>query len=295
MEPALQTACSAAATVRRQVAIEANLHVAQDTYRLRIHSPEIAQQAVPGQFVMVRLSDCDDPLLGRPLAVYDVGLDEQGRPRTVDFLYRVVGRFTRRLALSPPEQAVDVWGPLGNGFPPLRCDHLIMVAGGIGQTPFLTLAKEHLGLQQFGHPPRSVPRVPRVTLCYGARTRDLLACVDDFAQIGVDVRVATDDGTAGHAGLVTEVLQDVLQAAGEPAPAGAARQVVCCGPEVMLQATSAACRAAGVPCWVSLETPMACGIGICFTCVAKIRQGEGWDYCRTCVEGPVFRAEDVVW
>jgi dihydroorotate dehydrogenase electron transfer subunit len=197
------------------------------------------------------------------------------------------------LAQYQPGQGVDVWGPLGNGFPALRCSHLIMVAGGIGQTPFLVLAKEHLGHQQFGTPPRVVPRVARVTLCFGARTRDLLACVDDFAAAGVDVRLATDDGTAGHQGLVTEVLRDVLQERIER-PQGE-RQVVCCGPEAMLRVASAECQRQEVSCLVSLETPMACGVGICFTCVAKIRQGDGWDYRRTCVEGPVFNAADVVW
>ncbi len=293
MEPALPATHYADAAVCRQVVVEANLPVAQEAYRLRIRCREIAQRAVPGQFVMVRLRGVDDPLLGRPLAVYDVRPNAQGQPETVDFLYHVAGRFTQRLAHSQPSQGIDVWGPLGNGFPPLRCDHLIMVAGGIGQTPFLTLAREHLGLQQFGDPPRIVPRVGRVTLCYGARTRALLACVEDFAGVGVEVRVATDDGTAGHGGLVTQLLHDLLQ---EPAgrPAGAL-QVVGCGPEAMLRAISAVSQAWNVPCLVSLETPMACGIGICFTCVAKIRQGETWDYRRTCVEGPVFRAEDVIW
>ncbi|MCU0960038.1 MAG: dihydroorotate dehydrogenase electron transfer subunit [Pirellulaceae bacterium] len=293
MIPALHATHYADAAVRRQVVVEANLPVAQDTYRLRIRCREIAQQAVPGQFVMVRLSGCDDPLLGRPLAVYDVLSDSAGRPETIDFLYHVVGRFTRRLAQYQPGQGVDVWGPLGNGFPPLTCAHLIMVAGGIGQTPFLVLAKEHLGQQRFGTPPRVVPRVTRVTLCYGARTRDLLAGVDDFVGAGIAVRLATDDGSAGYPGLVTEVLRDVLEeTAGRT---DSEQQVVCCGPEAMLRAASAACQARGVPCLVSLETPMACGLGICFTCVAKIRQGDGWDYRRTCVEGPVFDAADVVW
>lgn len=292
MTAALHVPQYADAAVCRQVVVEANLPVAQDTYRLRIRCREIAQQAVPGQFVMVRLSGCDDPLLARPLALYDVFPESAGRPEIIDFLYHVVGRFTRRLAQYQPGQSLTLWGPLGNGFPPLECAHLIMVAGGIGQTPFLVLAKEHLGQQRFGKPPRVVPRVTRVTLCYGARTRDRLACVDDFVEAGVAVRVATDDGTAGHPGLVTEVLRDVLQ---ESCGRADSPLVVCCGPEAMLRVASATCQARGVPCLVSLETPMACGLGICFTCVAKIRQGDGWDYRRTCVEGPVFNAADVVW
>ncbi len=281
------------AAVPRHVVVETNLPVARATYRLRVRCHEIAQRVVPGQFVMMRLSDGDDPLLGRPLAVYDVQPDATGRPEAIEVLYHVLGRFTRRLAHYQPGQGIDVWGPLGNGFPALDCRHLIMVAGGIGQTPFFLLAKEHLGQQRFGTPPRAASRAARVTLCFGARTRDLLAGVDDFAAAGVEVRLATDDGTVGHAGLVTEVLRDLLQ---EPeARSAEGRQVVCCGPEPMLRAASAACQQQGVPCLVSLETPMACGIGICFTCVAKIRQGDAWDYRRTCVEGPVFNAQDVIW
>ena len=127
---------------------------------------------------MVRLSGCNDPLIGRPLAVYDVVPDAAGA--SLDLIYHVKGRFTTRLARAEPGQLVDLWGPLGNGFPVLPCSHLVMVAGGVGQTPFLTLAKEHLGRQSFGCPPRPAVPVPQVTLCFGAQTREFLAGVDDF-------------------------------------------------------------------------------------------------------------------
>src|SRR6185295_13036469 len=104
-------------------------------------------------------------------------------------------------------QALEVWGPLGNGFPPTPAEHLLMVAGGIGQTPFLALARESLGQRSYGDPSRAVPQASRVTLCYGARTKELLAGVEDFAALGVDVRISTDDGTAGQQGLVTQLLE----------------------------------------------------------------------------------------
>ena len=174
-----------------------------------------------------------------------------------------------------------------------------MVAGGIGQTPFLALGKEALGVAAYGG--RQPTVIPKATLCYGVRTADLLAGEDDFRGAGIDLRVASDDGSLGHHGLVTELLANVLAETTATSP-----HVVCCGPEPMMEATAGVCAERGVPCQVSLETPMACGIGICFSCVAKVRlppedgpEGDGaegdWDYKRTCVEGPVFNAEKIVW
>jgi dihydroorotate dehydrogenase electron transfer subunit len=180
---------------------------------------------------------------------------------------------------------------LGNGFPPLATNHVIMVAGGIGQTPFFALAQEYLGRRQYGDPPRSMPRARKATLCYGVRSADLLAGVPDFLSTGMDVRVSSDDGSTGHHGLVTEILEQALDESRDND-----RLVICCGPEPMMKAVAEICQDWKVHCLASLETPMACGIGICFSCVAKVRQDDGdWDWKRTCVEGPVFDAETIVW
>ncbi|MBN1908987.1 MAG: dihydroorotate dehydrogenase electron transfer subunit [Pirellulales bacterium] len=268
-----------------------NVQLARDTYRVRLRCPEIAQAVVPGQFVMLRLPGSNDPLLGRPLAVYDVLADKADGAWGIDVVYLVVGQMTGRLAGLAAGSLLEAWGPLGNGFPPLPAEHLILVAGGIGQTPFLMLAEEALGRRRFGNPPRKTPLADRVTFCYGARSKDYLAGVEDFQRAGVDVRLATDDGSAGHHSLVTELIAPAVEQSGP-----AVRRIVCCGPEAMMEATAAEARRLGVPCQVSLETPMACGIGICFSCVARIRDASGnWDYRRTCVEGPVFDADDVVF
>jgi dihydroorotate dehydrogenase electron transfer subunit len=268
--------------------VEENVPLARDTYRLRFACPEIARRIVPGQFVMLRLADCNDPLLGRPLALYDVVPDAAGKPHFLDIVYLTVGKMTRLLPEFLAGSRLEVWGPLGNGFPLTPTEHLVMVAGGIGQTPFLTLAREYLGRHVYGDPPRQTPRAKQVTLCYGARSREYLACVEDFRQLGVDVQLSTDDGSLGHRGLVTELIRPVV----ESSP-GTCR-IVCCGPEAMMEATAAIAAKLELPCQVSLESPMACGIGICFSCVKKIRDATGgWDYRRTCVEGPVFEAGDV--
>ncbi|WP_425618476.1 dihydroorotate dehydrogenase electron transfer subunit [Anatilimnocola sp. NA78] len=278
------------AAVQRSVEIVENVELARDTWRVRFRFPELAAKVTPGQFVMLRLAGFNDPLLGRPLAMYDVHNDANGQPSDVDVVYLVKGKLTSRLYHLQPGQRLDVWGPLGNGFQPTATDHLIMVAGGIGQTPFLALAKEYLGLRSFGLPPRSVKPAQRVTFCYGARNQAYFAGVEDFAAIGVDVRLATDDGSRGKRGLVTDLVREVLaEGRGQP-------RIVCCGPEPMMEAVSHVAEAADVPCQVSLETPMACGVGICFTCVARVKDEHGeWDYRRTCVEGPVFDSACIAW
>ena len=267
-----------------------NVELARDTWRVRFRFPELARRVMPGQFVMLRLAGFNDPLLGRPLAMYDVIAGPDGQPRDVDVVYLVKGKLTSRLCNFLPGQSLEVWGPLGNGFLPTPTEHLIMVAGGIGQTPFLALAKEYLGHTRYGIAQREVPRARRVTFCYGARTKDYFAGVNDFVSLGVNVRLATDDGSHGRKGFVTDLLRDILKE-----NAGAPR-IVCCGPEPMMEAVSHIAAEHQVPCQVSLETPMACGVGICFTCVARIKDEHGEsDYRRTCVEGPVFDAECIEW
>jgi dihydroorotate dehydrogenase electron transfer subunit len=290
VNPLAATYCADAALHLKAAVIE-NVAVARDTYRLRLACPELARRIVPGQFVMIRLAGSDDPLLARPLALYDTWFDESGAVAGIDVVYLVLGRMTRRLAGVQAGQTLEMWGPLGNGFTPRAVDRLIMVAGGIGQTPFLALGREALGGRQYGSPALIAPRVVQVTLCYGVRTRELLAGENDFRGAGIDLRISSDDGSVGHHGLVTELLTAALDEC-----AGASCQVVCCGPERMMEAVAELTATRGVPCEVSLETPMACGIGICFSCVAKVRQPDGtWDYKRTCVEGPVFDAAKIVW
>lgn len=271
-----------------------NVRLASGTYRVRLEAPELARRIAPGQFLMLRLAGTSDPLLGRPLALYDTWLDADGMPRGIDVVYLVVGRMTSRLAQVKAGDVIEAWGPLGNGFSTEPVDHLIMVAGGIGQTPFLALGREALGGRDYGDSGRRPLRAKRATLCYGVRTVDLLAGVDDFRAAGIDVRVSSDDGSVGRRGLVTETLGELLdEAAANP---GSTIRIACCGPERMMEAVANLAVQRGVACEVSLETPMACGIGICFSCVVKVRQPDGeWDYKRTCVEGPVFSAEKIEW
>ncbi|HEY1783932.1 MAG TPA: dihydroorotate dehydrogenase electron transfer subunit [Pirellulales bacterium] len=282
-------ACYADHAAVEQVTLLENVRLARDTFRLRFHAPKIARRILPGQFLMVRLAAGSDPLLARPLALYDTVLDGHGEPVGIDIVYLIVGKLTGALARLSAGERLTVWGPLGNGFSPRPTKHLLMVAGGIGQTPFLALARWYLEQRRYGDPVSAPPQAGRVTLCYGARSADYLAGVGDFSALGVDVRTSTDDGSAGHHGLVTDLVEPLLAESREA-------HVVCCGPEPMMHAVAEQCSRRKVPCEVSLETPMACGLGICFSCVTRLRDETGeWDYRRTCVEGPVFDATRIVW
>jgi dihydroorotate dehydrogenase electron transfer subunit len=273
-----------------QTEIVSQHQIARDTWQVRVRAPEMARTARPGQFFMVRLAHCNDPLIGRALALFDMHRDHHGNPSDISMVYVVKGKFTQALARCHPADQVELWGPLGNAFSTARCEHLVLVAGGVGITPMLTLASAALGSEDFGTPVGSSGFADRVSLCYGARTAEYLAGLDSFTACGVEVHVATEDGTLGHRGRVTEVLTHLLQRSNEQL------RIACCGPEPMMEAVAEVAHSFHVPCEVSLETPMACGIGICFTCVARIRQEDGsWDYRRTCVEGPIFPAERIAW
>ena len=276
------------------VPVVAHRPIAERTWRIRIESPALAAAALPGQFAMLRLPGRTDPLLARPLAVYDVFPGPDGRPRYLDFVYAVHGRFTTALAGLPAGVELAVWGPLGNGFDPPPVGHLVLVAGGIGQTALLALARERSGQVRYGSPARVRPTVERITFCWGGRTAAVFGDVADFEAAGCEVRLATLDGTTGLRGTVVDLL-DALAADGTLGAAGTLR-VATCGPDPMMAAVASWTSAHGIPCDASLETPMACGVGICFTCVAPIRDADGgWDYRRTCVEGPVFDAAQIVW
>ena len=264
--------------------------IAKDTWQLTVEAPELARRTVPGQFFMVRIAGRNDPLIGRALAMYDRHLDTDGQPMAVSVVYTVKGKFTQALSQCGVGEQVEFWGPLGNGFSTEPTEHFILAAGGVGQTPMLTLASAALGKSQFGTPAQPNGYAKRVTLCYGARAKEYLAGVSDFEAACTQVRIATDDGSYGHHGRVTDLLQSILR------ESNANCRIACCGPEPMMESVSELALEHGVPCEVSLETPMACGIGICFTCVAKIKQTEGeWDYQRTCIEGPVFDATRIIW
>jgi dihydroorotate dehydrogenase electron transfer subunit len=299
-----------ARAVCRLVPILENIPIARDTYRLRLGDAAMARTIRPGQFVMIRPGPegATDPLLGRPLALYEVVRDPAGTATAFDVVYLVLGRGTAALSQRRAGERVTVWGPLGNGFGPPPAGPVVFVAGGIGQTPFLALGRWWLGQAGYGDASSALQwqdgpgnqaresalssetRATAITLLYGVRTAALLAGIDDFRRAGFEVELATDDGTAGHHGFVTERLARRLERGDRPA------RIVACGPPAMLATVAEIAHHYNVPCEVSLENHMACGFGVCFSCVAPIRQADGsTDLRRVCVEGPVVAADVVDW
>jgi dihydroorotate dehydrogenase electron transfer subunit len=273
-----------------------NVELAHATYRLRLACPGIGQRIKPGQFFMLRPQKYNDPLLGRPFALYDTVVQysgEAGQDEVIgfDLGYHIVGKMTSLMQTWKPGDVIDVWGPLGNGFPTIKVKHLACVGGGIGYTPFIAVTRQALGLRSYGINGDTDPRIEaeKVSFLYGSRSKSHSADLTDLTAMNVTPMIATDDGTLGYHGFVTDLLKQLLSSNDCP------DAVFCCGPEKMMHAVGKICAAANVSCWLSLESPMACGFGACFSCVAKIKQPDGtWDYRRTCIEGPVFPADLLV-
>ncbi|MBV9468820.1 MAG: dihydroorotate dehydrogenase electron transfer subunit [Abitibacteriaceae bacterium] len=245
-------------------------------YRLRLAAPEIAQTAKAGQYVHVlpRATHSFDPLLRRAFSIMRAAED------AIDILYRIEGRGTALLARRKAGETIDVLGPLGLPFAPLTT-HNILVGGGVGVPPLVLLAAQ------------AVPEV-RIQALIGARAATEIIGQEDFRDYDVPVEVATDDGSAGHQGLVTDLLERQLSQSGLT---GQGLTVFACGPLPMLRVVAAMSQRYKVPCQVSLEENMPCGVGVCNGCVVPVL-GAGDDYGnyrRICVDGPVLWANEVNW
>ncbi|MBS4021201.1 MAG: dihydroorotate dehydrogenase electron transfer subunit [Dethiobacter sp.] len=223
-------------------------------------------EAEPGQFVHVSVSETLDPLLRRPLSIHDCTED-----KTV-LLYRVCGRGTDLLSGKKPGEVLDVLGPLGNGFAVADSEEAVLVAGGIGIAPLFFLARI---LWRAGK---------KVHFFAGAKNSLELYLPEEIGKVATSVVLATDDGTAGHRGLVTEPASIALEETDAP--------VYCCGPPPMMREVVRLSARFKRDVFVSLEAQMACGVGACQGCVTAMR-ANGIDYSRICTDGPVFRGEDV--
>jgi dihydroorotate dehydrogenase electron transfer subunit len=258
--------------LQSKVKILGNLKLCEGYFKLKLFSRGIASAALPGQFVMLRISEAAVPLLRRPLGVHNVNL----KSGAVDLLYEVVGKGTELLSRKKPGEYIDILGPLGNGFdlrrPKVERIAPILVAGGMGVAPLVFLAEKL--------------KAKKCLVLIGARTKEQLLCVKDFARLGCKVKVATDNGSAGFKGRVTGLLKNELVAQ-------ACRQsmIYACGPEPMLKALSCLAENCNIPAQLSLEAHMSCGFGACLGCVVNTVNG----YKRVCKEGPVFLADQIVW
>ena len=234
-----------------------------------IECPDVAAKAVPGQFV--NLLPDGGFTLRRPISI--CGIDKTAG--TLRIVFEVRGKGTKALSELRAGDTVNMLAPLGNGFTlPGQDARVILVGGGIGTPPMLPLA-QYSGA--------------KAVVISGFRNQDAVILQDDFAAAGAKTILCTDDGSAGRFGLVTLPLEEEIKAE-KPA-------LICaCGPLPMLKATAALAGAYEIPCQVSLEERMGCGIGACLVCACRTTDSSGAEqYLHVCKNGPVFNAEEVVW
>ena len=248
-----------------------NSEIAAGYRRLALKAPGIAAAAAPGQFVHVRIPALEQTALRRPFSIYDAG------DGVLTLLYKTVGRGTAALAGAKPGEKVSVLGPLGHGFPAKCGGAALLVGGGFGVAPLYFLAKTLLAA---GH--------ADVALFVGGRTAGDLLELERFEALGVPVHAATNDGSAGVKGLVTDPLDDELIKLRQ---ANRSFEIFACGPDPMLKAVAMRATGTGSRGWISMDRHMVCGVGACYACIQKTVRGNS----RCCIEGPVFAAADLVW
>jgi len=255
-----------------------------DYWRLRLRIP-VQFEIRPGQFAMIRPRGQLEPILRRAMVFYRLRAEPDGLES--EFIYRVMGRGTSQLAQLRRADRVDLLGPLGNGF---TLDETIvagkevaLVSGGVGIPALYLLAEQLLARGITPH------------LFHGDRSSDVergLMCLHDFQELlgHRSVTGATEDGSYGERGFVTAPLEVALRtSAWRPAA------LYTCGPRPMMQRVAELAREFDIPAYVSLEAQMACGFGVCIACAERVKVNDQEKYVRVCCEGPVFRADEVVW
>ena len=259
----------------------ANRALSSDYNVLALDAPAIAAAAEPGQFVMLKANAGRDPLLRRPFSVFEILRDSSGTPTGLTVLSKRIGISTRLLFDARAGDRVACLGPLGRPFTIVDApSEGWMVAGGVGLAPFATLA-EMLRARQV-----------KTTLFYGARTGPELFYLDFFRRLGVDLVLTTEDGSVGERGRVVAPLERRLASRTAASPV----MIYACGPERMMAATAGAAAAHRVPCQVSVERIMGCGLGGCYSCVVPMRADHGgFHHVRSCIAGPVLAADQILW
>jgi dihydroorotate dehydrogenase electron transfer subunit len=311
--------------------VQAEVHSLQrlhgDYYLQRFTTSPLA--FAPGQFVMVKPSGSLDPFLPRAYSILRVHPHPGGRASAraglVEILYKVIGKGTTALSLLKRGDRVDLLGPLGSGYRvPPGATTALLVSGGIGVPPVVALAERLAGsrfrVQGSGREkrsrrsspisPQSSVLSPRKMVAFvGGKTRHDVLCLSDFRKARATVRVATEDGSLGHRGLVTDLLDSFLRSSVD----GERSSVYACGPHPMLEAVARLAEHYRVPCQLSLEADMACGFGACMGCVIPVHSSgftvhgkkqtmtyepstmNQTSYKLCCKDGPVFDAREIAW
>lgn len=250
--------------------VRQNIALTDTLWLMKVEVEEIGVQLQPGQFVHVQLPGMEGHILRRPFSVYYT----EDNNKVLAILYQVVGYGSAHMTTLNPGAVVSVMGPIGQGWSvPSNASKVLLVAGGVGGAPLYL----HAEALKAAHVDMDV--------VLGAQTEKALVVEDRYKTLlGKDLLIATDDGSKGRKGFCTEVVKDCVQAQNYD-------YVYCCGPEPMMRIVSELCLEAGLPTFISLEKRMACGIGACLSCIVETKQGRK----RSCVDGPVFDAAEVIW
>jgi dihydroorotate dehydrogenase electron transfer subunit len=249
-----------------------NDKLADGIFRLKLFCPEIASSCRPGQFVHIQCGTGRDFILRRPFSVH-----RQDGGGAFEILFQVIGKGTKVLSRAQPREEISVVGPIGHGFEIEKSVRNVMVvSGGIGVAPLIFLIDELLSEKK------------RVCTLMGAASKDKLLYAIDLKRLVRNLLVATDDGSQGQKGLVTDLMPQAIE---EFKP----ERVYACGPQGMLFQVASICKEYGRSAQVGLERLMGCGIGACLSCVCKTVENEKTSLKRVCVDGPVFDAESIVW
>jgi dihydroorotate dehydrogenase electron transfer subunit len=257
-----------------EVKIKANRRLTADFWRMEIEWPASLAEPSPGQFVMVRTRNSTVPLWRRPFGINDF-TKSRGLSRAF-LLYQVVGPTTRDMGGTEKGQMLDLLGPFGRGFDTDGQEHWL-VAGGRGIAPLFFLAR------------RLVDEDKVLRVMIGGCTKSHVLQAEELRRMGSPVELATEDGSLGRKGMVTDILEIGLR---RISTARRGRIVVsACGPDAMLRRVGSLADEFGVRARLSLDTLMACGQGYCQGCTVKTRSG----YSLCCCEGPVFEARELQW
>jgi dihydroorotate dehydrogenase electron transfer subunit len=257
-----------------------NEQLSPDTYRITLNAPEVTESAMPGQFVMIKASDeSGSPLIRRPLSIHQASADG-----SLQILFKKLGQGTSFLARRKKGEMLNVLGPLGKGFSiPANPAPICIIGGGIGVAPLFYLTQKIIQL---------AADIQEIKVLLGATTASELTPIErEFRDLGVEVHVSTDNGSAGHHGLVTDLLSSKLSAETK-------WNVLSCGPYPMLKGVVELCKTKKYPCQVSMETMMACGISACLGCAVRSSAqstNKVEPYLHVCKDGPVFQANELEW
>lgn len=254
--------------------ILSNEEILNSCFKMKLMAPKISENAKAGQFIELSCGQVNyAPLLKRPISIHNV------KENIVEIIYYVVGVGTDLLSKKQKGDFVEIVGPLGNGFNIENSKNHILVGGGYGVPPMYFLAKT---LKEAGK---------NVFVCIGAKNKELILCQEDFLELGICLCVATDDGSLGIKGFVTESVKTILENNKLKA------SVYACGPTIMMKNLYNLCKdydnVENINC--SMENIMACGVGVCNGCVLEIKDGDSWTYKRVCKDGPVFKGDSIVW